>query len=567
MYTYFHNNYLYSVVEMQRFALEPYRQIALKNKDFLNKYCSGNKYGRTLSASFELFERVTRNYQKPEFKIEETSVGGKKVKIKQKTISTNTFCNLLHFEKEGKSDLPKMLVVAPMSGHYATLLRGTVKGLLPHFDVYITDWVNARDISVEEGFFTFDDFVSYVINYLRQLGPHTNVMAVCQPSVPVSVAVAMMSKAKDKCVPDSMILMGGPIDTRKNPTEVNDYAADRTIRWFESNVITKVPVNYAGAGRSVYPGFMQLYGFLAMNLQTHVEAHWDFFNHLVEGDGDSAESHKNFYNEYLSVMDLPAEFYLETVNLVFKKHLLPRGKLVIDGEKVTLSDIDKTALLCIEGEKDDISGRGQTKAAIDLCTSIPNGRKKYHLQKNVGHYGIFNGRRYREYIVPIIVDFVAKNALNKSATKTVPAKVEAKKAVATSPSDNPVNKSEESVKPVSQKKAPTPTLKPKQANENDKTANKSVKTKPSSKIDKASDTAPKKEVLKEVKKVSAAKISDKKLYGKRTEPEKTSSVSASSPVIIVKPSSQKVVPINNTGTENKTDKPTPVKGKTGGTKK
>ena len=449
MYTYFHNDYLYSIVELQRCSLEPYRQVALKNKDFLDSYFSGSKYGRTVSASFEMFERITRDYPKPEFGIKNTLVNGKTVKIDQKTIHTETFCKLLHFKKDAEYDLPKMLIVAPMSGHHATLLRGTVEGLLPHFDVYITDWINARDISTEDGLFTFDDFVRYVTTFVRKLGQDVNILAVCQPSVPVSAAVAIMSKQNDPCIPQSMTLMGGPIDTRKNPTEVNDYAAERTIRWFESNAITKVPLNYTGAGRSVYPGFMQLYGFMAMNLKTHVEAHWELFNHLVDGDGDSADSHKKFYNEYLSVMDLPAEFYLETINLVFKKHLLPRGKLVCDGVNVNLGDIEKTSLLCIEGERDDISGRGQTKAAIELCKSIPADRKKYHLQKDVGHYGIFNGKRYRDHIVPLIVDFVKSNPIKKPAvsnalkSEVIPAKVTVSVSKPTTPANpNPAIKKE-----------------------------------------------------------------------------------------------------------------------------
>ena len=402
----YNNNYLYSAVEFNRNLLEPARFIAKKQLKFYNRFFSSTKYGRSMAASFELFERITREYQKPEFGITETIVNGKTIGISQKTILSKTFCNLLHFKKKSISNQPKILVVAPLSGHYATLLRGTVEGLLPHFDVYITDWVNAREVSVEEGFFTFDDFVAYLKEFFTLLAPNLNVLAVCQPSVPVSAAVALMSADKDKNVPSSMTLMGGPIDTRKNPTEVNDYAADRTIRWFENNVITKVPLNYSGVGRSVYPGFMQLFGFLAMNMQNHLDAHWDFFHHLVQGDGDSAEAHKKFYNEYLSVMDMPAEFYLETVNIVFKKHLLPRNKLVCDGKVVKLDAIEKTALLCIEGERDDISGIGQTKAAINLCKNIPADRKKYHLQKDVGHYGIFNGKRYKKYIVPIILDFV-----------------------------------------------------------------------------------------------------------------------------------------------------------------
>lgn len=411
MFSYFHNNFLYSLVEMQRKSLEPLCKFAEYNKQVNKKFFSGSKAGRSIGAYYELIERFTKEYGKPEFGFNQIDIDGKQVSITEEVILSKTFCRLLHFKKNSfNTKLPKMLIVAPMSGHYATLLRGTVEGLLPHFDVYITDWVNAREVPVGDGYFLFNDYVDYVIEFLRKIGSGTNVMAVCQPSVPVAAAVSIMSDNNDPATPDSMILMGGPIDTRKNPTEVNDYAAEKTIAWFESNVISRVPINYPGAGRAVYPGFTQLYGFMAMNLQTHLEAHWDLFNHLVEGDGDGVSSHKKFYNEYLSVMDLPAEFYLDTVNIVFKKHLLPRGKLEIHGQKVRLSAIEKTALLCIEGEKDDISGRGQTKAAIDLCRGIPDKRKEYLLQKGVGHYGIFNGSKYKKEIVPYIKKFVAKNA-------------------------------------------------------------------------------------------------------------------------------------------------------------
>lgn len=409
MYPFYGNDYFYSAVETCRNLLEPARFVALKNKNFYNRFFSNTQYGRSVAASFEMFERITREYSRPEFGITKiTTAKGEHVKIKQKILLKNSFCNLVHFEKEGSHKLPKMLVVAPLSGHYATLLRGTVQSLLPHFDVYITDWVNAREVPLEEGFFTFDNFVSYLKDFFAFLAPNLNVMAVCQPSVPVIAAIALMSQVNDKNTPASMTLIGGPIDTRKSPTEVNDYASDRTIGWFESNVVSKVPINYKGSGRSVYPGFLQLFGFMAMNMQNHLDAHWDLFNHLVEGDGESVESHKKFYNEYLSVMDLPAEFYLQTIDIVFKKHSLPRKKLICNGKLVDLDAINNTSLLCIEGEKDDISGIGQTKAAIDLCKNIPSTRKKYHLQKDVGHYGTFNGRRYREHIVPLIVDFVNK---------------------------------------------------------------------------------------------------------------------------------------------------------------
>lgn len=408
MWPYVHNDYLYSFVEMQRAALEPYRNFAKFNKDFNNQFLSHTKVGRSIAASYEMFERLTRHYPKPEFGITETKIGTKLVKIEEKIVARKTFCNLLHFKKKNQIKQPKILVISPLSGHHATLLRGTVRGLLPHYDVYITDWLDARDIPLDKGSFNFDDFTSYLITFMQKLSPGLNVLAVCQPSVPALTAVALMSSAEDPKLPKTLTMMGGPIDTRKSPTEVNDYAAERTIDWFENNVITKVPFNYAGVGREVYPGFTQLSGFMSMNMHTHMGAYVGLFNHLVEGDGESAAAHKKFYNEYLSVMDLPAEFYLDTVNIVFKEHLLPRGKLQCLGKTVDLSSIKKTSILCIEGEKDDISGVGQTKAAIKLCKNLPDNKKQYHLQKNVGHYGIFNGRRYREQVVPVICKFTGK---------------------------------------------------------------------------------------------------------------------------------------------------------------
>ncbi|MDB2414714.1 polyhydroxyalkanoate depolymerase [Rickettsiales bacterium] len=404
-----HNDYLYSFVEMQRFAMGPLRTIAKFNKEVLGGDIFNNRALRTVSAGFEMFERITRNYPKPEFGIKTILIGDKEIKIKEKILIKKPFCNLVHFEKVEKLNLPKILVVAPMSGHHATLLRGTVEGLLPHFDVYITDWIDAKQVPTEEGAFRFDCFVNYCIEFFRHIGKNLNVLAVCQPSVPVMVAVSLMSEEKDPFTPKTMMLMGGPIDTRKSPTEVNDYAAERTINWFDTNAITRVPVNYPGAGRRVYPGFLQLAGFMAMNLKTHIDAHNDLYSHLIEGDGESADAHRKFYNEYLAVMDLPASFYVETVDIVFKQHLLPRGKLMVNGRNVDPTAIKNTALLCIEGERDDISGRGQTKAAINVCSNIPDSKKEYYLQKGVGHYGIFNGRRYREEVVPVIVKFAKKH--------------------------------------------------------------------------------------------------------------------------------------------------------------
>lgn len=423
------NNMLYTLVEMQRKALEPARVVAQVTKEFYKKFFPNTKFSRNMAAGSEMVERFTSRYEKPDFGITHTIVGGNNVKVEEVITLKKTFCNLLHFKKAGHYNHPKILLVAPMSGHYATLLRGTVEGLLPHADVYITDWFNVRDIPLEKGTFHFDDYVSYVIDFCHTLGSDLTVIAVCQPSVPVMVAMALMSEAKDPKLPSNIVLMGGPIDTRKSPTEVNSYAAAKTIRWFEDHVITKVPDNYKGAGRDVYPGFMQLSGFLAMNMQTHIKAHQDLFRHLVEGDGEGEEAHKKFYNEYLAVMDMPAEFYLETVKAVFHEHLLPRGKLTSLGKLVRLDAITKPKLLCIEGERDDISGRGQTKAAIDLCGGIPDQRKHYHLQMEVGHYGIFNGRRYREKIVPLILEFIINNNFKKETT-TMTVKKAAKKPAA-----------------------------------------------------------------------------------------------------------------------------------------
>jgi poly(3-hydroxybutyrate) depolymerase len=440
---------------MQRQTLEPARVAAQASKGFYSMFFSHTRFGRSMAAGAEMIERFTSRYEKPAFGIFDTEIAGNKIKVEEIKVAHKAFCNLLHFRKPAEyNNLPKILLVAPMSGHFATLLRGTILGLLPVADVYITEWINVRDVPADKGEFRFDDYVNYIINFCHILGPDITLVAVCQPSVPVMVAAALMSEANDPKTPSNIVLMGGPIDTRKSPTEVNDYAAAKTIRWFEQNVITAVPSQYKGAGRLVYPGFMQLYGFLAMNMQTHIKAHWDLFRHLVDGDGESVWSHKKFYNEYLAVMDLPAEFYLDTVKAVFQEHLLPRGKLVSNGKTVRLETIVKPALLCIEGERDDISGRGQTKAAITLCRGIPDQRKHYHLQKGVGHFGIFNGRHYREKIVPLIIDFINNNNLNKENTvMTMAKKPAAKKAAPKKAVKKPVAKKPAAKKTVAKKPA------------------------------------------------------------------------------------------------------------------
>jgi poly(3-hydroxybutyrate) depolymerase len=373
---------------------------------------SHTPFGRNIAAGCELFERVTRRYGKPRFDLATTVVNGALVSVDEKVVWSKPFCNLIHFDrrlpKRGKSD-PKLLIVAPMSGHYATLLRGTVEAFLPKHEVYITDWIDARQVPLASGTFDLDDYIDYVIDMLRLLGPDVHVLAVCQPSVPVIAAIARMEAEDDPASPRSMILMGGPIDTRESPTAVNKLAEERGTEWFRRNCVVKVPFPHAGMGRSVYPGFLQLGGFMAMNFDRHMTAHWDMFNHLVDGDGDSADKHRDFYDEYLAVMDLTAEFYLQTVDTVFVKHALPKGTMTHRGELVDLSAIRKVALMTVEGEKDDISGIGQTRAAHDLCANIPASRKIDHLQQNVGHYGVFNGSRFRGEIAPKITDFIAEH--------------------------------------------------------------------------------------------------------------------------------------------------------------
>jgi poly(3-hydroxybutyrate) depolymerase len=369
-------------------------------------------FGRTVAASAELFERTTRRYAKPEFGLDSTVVGGKTVAVTEKIVWSRPFCRLIHFERALPAAPvadPKLLMVAPMSGHYATLLRGTVEAMLPHADVYVTDWTDARMVPVAEGRFDLDDYIDYVIEMFHHLGPDTHVMAVCQPSVPVLAAAALMEAAGDRFAPATMTLMGGPIDTRSNPTAVNLLAEDKGTAWFRDNVIMPAPWPMPGFGREVYPGFLQLSGFMSMNLDRHIMAHKDFFMHLVKNDGDGADKHRDFYDEYLAVMDLTAEFYLQTVDTVFVRHSLPKGEMTHRGTPVDPASIRNVALFTVEGENDDISGLGQTRAAHDLCVNIPADRKAHYMQPRVGHYGVFNGSRFRAEIVPRIVDFMASH--------------------------------------------------------------------------------------------------------------------------------------------------------------
>lgn len=403
---------LYHWYEMGHAALGPARAIA-EGVRFLFESpfnpLTHTAVGRHASAACQVFERTTRRYEKPVFGLGETRIGNRAVTVREEVVWQRPFCRLIHFAREmpaaQRAADPHILLVAPMSGHYATLLRGTVEALLPHHEVYITDWQDARTVPLSAGRFGLDDYIDYVREMLVHLRGDAHVFAVCQPAVPVMAAVALMEEDGDPAVPHSMILAGGPIDTRVSPTAINEVAAARNISWFERNAITNVPWGYAGAGRSVYPGFLQLSGFMSMNIDRHASAHKDLFLHLIRGDGDSAEKHREFYDEYLAVMDLTAEFYLETIDRVFLRHALPKGELTSRGRRVDPSRITRTALMTIEGEKDDITGLGQCRAAHGLCTGLAT-EHKYHLEcAGVGHYGIFNGSRFRAEIAPRIAQF------------------------------------------------------------------------------------------------------------------------------------------------------------------
>ncbi|MBW8302044.1 MAG: polyhydroxyalkanoate depolymerase [Hydrogenophaga sp.] len=406
----------YQLYEMNHAVMAPFRatadamRIAYRNP--LNPL-SHTVVGRTMAAGLEVFERVTRRYGKPEFGLATTTVDGQTVAVREEVVWQKPFCNLIHFHRDlpaGTAPGPRILVVAPMSGHYATLLRGTVEALMQNADVYITDWLDARMVPVTDGGFDLDDYIDYVIEMVRHLGTDTHLVAVCQPSVPVLAAVAVMEANGDPLAPASMTLMGGPIDTRINPTAVNELAQNKPLDWFRDNVIMNVPWPQPGFMRAVYPGFLQLSGFMSMNLDRHMIAHKDFYMHLVKNDGDSAEKHRDFYDEYLAVMDLTAEFYLQTVDTVFIKHALPKGEMLHRGKLVDTKAIRNVGLLTVEGENDDISGVGQTRAAQTICPNIPDDKRMHYLQPDVGHYGVFNGSRFRKEIAPRIIAFATQQS-------------------------------------------------------------------------------------------------------------------------------------------------------------
>ena len=407
---------LYDAYEMQRSLLAGASKLAGMGAGWLNNPSNPWGYssmGPLVAASLEVFAHASAPRGKPEFGLHSTVIGRKIVPVREEVVLRKPFGQLKHFAREGVEGGPSLLIVAPMSGHYATLLRGTVERLLPGHDVYITDWRDAKLVPTKDGRFDLDDYIDYLIEFLEWIGERSgqrpNLLAVCQPAVPAYAATALMAAQKNRWRPRTLTMMGGPIDTRKAPTAVNTLATQRPHAWFQQNVIATVPMIYPGSGRKVYPGFLQLAGFMTMNLGSHLISHWEMFKHLVVGDDEGAEPTQKFYEEYRSVCDMTAEFYLQTVDVVFQRHLLPKGELMHRGTRVDPAAIRDTALLAIEGERDDISGLGQTRAALDIATKLPASRKKYFMAKGVGHYGIFNGRNWRERIAPVVEKFIAAN--------------------------------------------------------------------------------------------------------------------------------------------------------------
>ncbi|MCP2018236.1 poly(3-hydroxybutyrate) depolymerase [Qipengyuania citrea] len=408
---------LYHAYELQRSWLNSASTIASIGVEMLNNPSNPLNHidpmgylniGPMAASALEVFAHATATYGKPGWNIEAIEVDGTPDPVFEATVLNRPFGDLKEFYRANlPEDAPRLLVVAPMSGHYATLLRGTVERMLQNYRVFVTDWADAKTVPLHEGEFDLDDYMDYVIGFLEHIGEGAHVMAVCQPSVPVFAATAIMNRDDHPCTPSTLTMMGGPIDTRCSPTSVNDMAMDRPIEWFRHNVIATVPMQYRGAGRRVYPGFMQLAGFMSMNLGNHMQSHYEMFKHLTAGDEASAQATKDFYDEYRSVADMTAEFYLQTVQEVFQDHALPNGTFLHRGKRVDLGDITRTALLAIEGERDDISGLGQTKAALDLTPKLDSAKKRYYMADGAGHYGIFNGSKWRDRIAPVVEEFIA----------------------------------------------------------------------------------------------------------------------------------------------------------------
>ncbi|MDR7115184.1 polyhydroxyalkanoate depolymerase [Caulobacter sp. BE254] len=414
---------LYALHEASFYASTPLRLAARAARDFwgspLNPAAESD-LGRRIHAGADLVSNVTRRYGKPDWRIDTVKVGQVDVRVRPTVVWESPWARLIQFDRDmsdmrraGKFSLdPAVLIVAPLSGHYATLLRGTVEAFLPDHAVFIVDWVNAREVSVLEGRFDFHDYIDHIRQMLTALGPRPNVVAVCQPGPPVLAAAALMAEDGDPSRPASMTFMGSPIDARLSPTVTNQLAEEKPFTWFQSNMIYTVPPPYPGMGRRVYPGFVQLASFMSMNAEKHQQAHQRYFQDLVKGDGDSADKHLEFYDEYLSVLDLTEEFYLQTIDIVFQQHLLPKGELTHRGRLVNPQAITDIGLMTVEGENDDISGVGQTQAAHGLCSSLPEALKEDYVQPDVGHYGVFNGRRFREEIYPRVRDFILKSDPN-----------------------------------------------------------------------------------------------------------------------------------------------------------
>jgi len=403
------------IYELHQFHTDmgaPARFGAAAALSFLRIFPSGmsDRLLRRLAAALELVSRATLTYKRPAYGIASVRVGNRDVAVEEEVVHRTPFCSLLHFKKPEVARQPRVLLVAPMSGHFATLLRGTVQTLLQDHDVYITDWNSARDIPVGAGRFGFDDFTEHLITFLEVLGPRAHLVAICQPCVSALAAAAIMCEDRNPASPASLTLMAGPIDTRVQPTKVNEFATTRSLQWFEQNMISTVPVRCAGALRRVYPGFLQVMGFVSMNLERHIKSHLDLLDHIANGETEKADAIRTFYDEYFAVMDLPAEFFIDTIRIVFQEYHLPLGKLTWRGRPVNPAAINRLGLLTVEGEKDDICSVGQTVAAQDLCSGVRQYRKVHHLQAGAGHYGVFNGRRWTNEIYPLLRDFIHLNA-------------------------------------------------------------------------------------------------------------------------------------------------------------
>ena len=409
---------LYQLYETQRALMSPCSEFAYTSAKLYSHPLSPFSHtplAPRVSAGLGLMHRLAKEYEKPEFNIHSVNVDGVDVAVQQRTALSKPFCRLLRFKRftddprllAQMKDQPTVLVVAPLSGHHSTLLRETVRELLRHHKVFITDWTDARMVPAEAGPFHLDDYVAYVQEFIRLIGPDVHVISVCQPTVPVLAAVSLMA-SKVETTPRTLTMMGGPIDARLSPTKVNNLATEKDHGWFENHVIYRVPQNYPGSGRKVYPGFMQHTGFIAMNPDRHLKSHYDYYLHLMRGEDENADSHREFYDEYNAVLDMPAEYYLDTIKTVFQDFALVNGTWNVQGELVRPQDITGSALLTVEGELDDISGTGQTRAAHGLCTGVPAEHHYHYDAKGAGHYGIFSGRRWREKVYPEVRDFIAK---------------------------------------------------------------------------------------------------------------------------------------------------------------